>query len=110
MTALGVAASFLRMVRSKISKAAAELGRKGGAVRSEAKAAAVRANGALGGRPVKLHTVAGLEVHADAALAERIEGRPAFRAATPAAARWLSRHGFEHARPGERPVLWIRRS
>lgn len=34
-----------------ISKAAAALGRKGGAARSEAKTAAVRANGAKGGRP-----------------------------------------------------------
>ena len=33
------------------SKAAAALGRKGGAARSEAKTAAVRANGAKGGRP-----------------------------------------------------------
>ncbi len=103
------AASLARMPRSKISKAAAELGRKGGSVRSEAKAAAVRANGKLGGRPVRLHEVAGEAIHAEAQAAGRIEGRPAFRALTPSAARWLARHGFEHAEPGARPVLWIRR-
>lgn len=100
----------LSMSKSKISKAAAELGRKGGAVRSKAKAAAGRRNGLLGGRPVTLHTVAGIEVHADVTLAERIDGRPAFRAASPAAARWLARHGFEHARAGKRPILWVKRS
>lgn len=40
------------MTSTDISQAAAALGRKGGSVKSEAKAAAVRANGALGGRPV----------------------------------------------------------
>jgi len=37
------------------SSAAALLGRKGGSVRSEAKAAAVRANGRRGGRPGRVH-------------------------------------------------------
>lgn len=36
-----------------ISAAAASMGRKGGSVKSEAKAAAVRKNGLLGGRPRK---------------------------------------------------------
>jgi len=39
------------MPTSTTSKAAATLGRKGGKVRSEAKTAAVRANGLKGGRP-----------------------------------------------------------
>lgn len=38
---------------NSISKAAAALGRKGGAVRSEAKARTARENGRLGGRPLK---------------------------------------------------------
>lgn len=41
------------MKNTDISQAAAALGRKGGSVKSEAKASAVRANGALGGRPVE---------------------------------------------------------
>lgn len=40
------------MENDPISKAAAALGRKGGKVTSVAKAAAVRENGKLGGRPV----------------------------------------------------------
>jgi hypothetical protein len=36
-----------------VQKAAALLGRRGGSVRSEAKTAAVRENGKLGGRPRK---------------------------------------------------------
>ncbi len=98
------------MGKSKLSKAAAELGRKGGAVRSEAKAAAVRANGALGGRPVKLRMIAGVEVHADAKHVGTEHGRPAFQPQTAAAARWLERHGFERVRPDERPLTWIKRS
>jgi hypothetical protein len=39
------------MNKSAISKAAAAMGRKGGAVSSTAKAAAARKNGKLGGRP-----------------------------------------------------------
>jgi hypothetical protein len=99
-----------RMGKSKISKAAADLGRLGGKARTAAKLAAVRANGKLGGRPVTLHKVAGIEVHADVALAERVNGRPGFRAGTPSAARWLERHGFERANPGERPIVWIKRA
>lgn len=38
----------------RTSRAAAALGKKGGRVKSEAKAAAVRANGAKGGRPRKI--------------------------------------------------------
>lgn len=38
---------------SKINSAAALLGRKGGKAKSEAKTAAVRANGKKGGRPRK---------------------------------------------------------
>jgi hypothetical protein len=37
----------------EISKAAAAMGRKGGAVKSDAKAEAARANGKKGGRPRK---------------------------------------------------------
>jgi len=45
-------------MKSKPSKnrAAVSLGRKGGKVRSEAKAEAARANGAKGGRPRKVTT------------------------------------------------------
>lgn len=39
------------MTTRKLTSAAALLGRRGGSVRSEAKTAAVRANGAMGGRP-----------------------------------------------------------
>jgi hypothetical protein len=42
---------------SEISTAAATLGRLGGKSRSERKAAAVRENGKLGGRPRKLNDV-----------------------------------------------------
>jgi hypothetical protein len=38
---------------------AAQLGKAGGSVKSRAKTAAVRANGKLGGRPKKVHHVAG---------------------------------------------------
>jgi len=41
-------------IRSTVSAAAAAMGRKGGSAKSEAKAAAVRANGAKGGRPRKV--------------------------------------------------------
>ena len=44
------------MTTRKLTSAAALLGRKGGSVRSEAKTAAVRANGAKGGRP-RVYTV-----------------------------------------------------
>jgi hypothetical protein len=98
--------------RSKISLAAAALGRKGGSVRSKAKADAVRANGALGGRPTKLRTIAGVDVHAGAQLAGTLaDGRPAFVASSPTAARWLARHGFEwgvHTFRGE-PLLELPR-
>lgn len=39
--------------RRRKNPAAVALGRRGGSVRSEAKAAAARANGARGGRPAK---------------------------------------------------------
>ena len=39
------------MKTTEISQAAAAMGRKGGSAKSEAKTAAVRANGAKGGRP-----------------------------------------------------------
>lgn len=100
---------LVEMARSKLSEAAAALGRKGGAVRSEAKTAAVRANGKLGGRPVKLHEVGGETVHADVDAAGKVGSLQAFRARTPAAARWLARHGFERVDLGKRPVLWIKR-
>lgn len=41
------------MKNNELSKAASALGRKGGSVKSEAKAAASRKNGKLGGRPKK---------------------------------------------------------
>jgi len=41
------------MKQIDISTAAAAMGRKGGSVKSEAKAAAVRENGKKGGRPPK---------------------------------------------------------
>jgi hypothetical protein len=41
------------MKPEQISKAAAAMGRKGGAAKTEAKADAARANGKLGGRPTK---------------------------------------------------------
>lgn len=78
-----------------MSEAAAILGRKGGSVSSARKTAAVRANAKLGGRPVRLHTLAGETVHADAELAGHLtDGRPAFVGTTPTAARWLARHGY----------------
>jgi hypothetical protein len=40
--------------KKQISEAAAALGRKGGSVKSERKAAASRANGKKGGRPRKV--------------------------------------------------------
>ena len=53
------------MARNQLSKAAATLGRKGGKIggkiggksRSDAKVAAVRANGRKGGRPRKVSTI-----------------------------------------------------
>jgi hypothetical protein len=42
---------------TEISTAAAALGRKGGSAKSEAKTTAVRANGALGGRPKAIPTL-----------------------------------------------------
>ncbi len=81
--------------RSAISTAAAALGRKGGSARTEAQNAARRANGLAGGRPVKLRTLAGVEVHVGADLAGHLkDGRPAFVATSPTAARWLARHGY----------------
>lgn len=87
------------------SRAASILGRLGGSARSDAKTASSRANGSLGGRPVKLRTIAGITVHADCERAGTIEagwhkGKPAFKALTPAASRWLRRHGF--VRSGKR--------
>jgi hypothetical protein len=82
-----------------LSRAAAALGRKGGAARSKAKAAASRRNGAQGGRPVKTRWIGSVEVHAQTELVGCTSaGRPALLATTPAAARWLKRHGFTHAR------------
>lgn len=52
--------------------AAALLGRKGGSVRSQAKAAAVRANGCRGGRPVRLGTI---ETEAGRAVVRYAPGR-----------------------------------
>lgn len=81
-----------------MSNAAAILGRKGGSARSEAQNDARRANGKRGGRPVKLQTVAGVEVHADAEYLATIGGYPVFKAGTPTAARWLARHGYVWSR------------
>jgi hypothetical protein len=41
-------------MKTNIQKAAAAMGKKGGSAKSEAKTAAVRANGAKGGRPRKI--------------------------------------------------------
>jgi hypothetical protein len=46
--------SFLAESDLRMKAAAAELGRRGGKVRSEAKTSAVRENGKLGGRPKKV--------------------------------------------------------
>lgn len=79
------------------SAAAAALGRS----TSEAKRAAARANGRKGGRRTTLITVGTgteVEVHAEAEwIGYTVAGQPAFRARTPAAGRWLKRHGYEHA-------------
>jgi hypothetical protein len=84
--------------KTKISAAAAALGRKGGAANTDAQNAARRANGEHGGRPTKLRTLAGVEVHAGAALAGKLtDGRPAFVATSPTAARWLARNGYTWA-------------
>lgn len=84
-----------RARRTLISRAAAALGAKGGSARTEAQSAARRKNGTAGGRPVELRTIAGVEVHAGAELAGKLaDGRPAFVASSPTAARWLARHGY----------------
>lgn len=89
---------------ARASRAAAALGRRGGRARSEAKAAAARANGARGGRPVKTITVGAgggrtIEIHADAVwIGYTVQSKVALVARTPAAARWLKRRGYEYAR------------
>lgn len=82
--------------KTKIAIAAAALGRKGGSAGTEAQNNARRTNGLSGGRPVKLRTVMGVEVHPGAKLAGSsfLEGRPVFVATSPTAARWLARHGY----------------
>jgi hypothetical protein len=88
---------------SKVSNAAAELGRQGGSRQSPAKAAASRMNGAKGGRPVRTKSFGApggvqVEVHADARhIGYTVAGRAAFVARTGAAARWLKRHGFVYS-------------
>lgn len=92
-------------------RAAVELGRRGGSVRSEAKTRAARQNGQRGGRPIRTVSVGLLgqgqiTVHAGAVLVGyTVRGLPAFVARTRAAARWLSRHGFESAKWELREVL-----
>lgn len=87
---------------ASVRQAAATLGKRGGSVRSEAKADAARANGKRGGRPVKTITVGAqgdgrVTVHADASLVGyTASSQPAFVARTPAAARWLKRHGYTY--------------
>ena len=84
-------------------KAAVSLGRRGGTARSTAKTKAARSNGAKGGRPVKtidvgLRGLGSVTVHHDAVLVGyTVRNDPAFRAASPAAARWLKRHGYERS-------------
>jgi hypothetical protein len=64
------------------SKAAASLGRRGGAAKSDAKAAAVRENGKRGGRPISWHNRAQqrvdseprLKAHEDFIMADWKEG------------------------------------
>ena len=58
----------------KISKAAAALGKKGGSSKSEAKQAAVRANGAKGGRPRGLKIIGGPVLENDVDFKRIIDG------------------------------------
>lgn len=61
---------------NEISKAAAALGKKGGAVKSDKKAAAVRENGKKGGRPRKqLETTEPLTIEHSQGLVWEIQGK-----------------------------------
>ena len=53
---------------NELKNAASAMGRKGGAARSAAKAAAVRENGKLGGRPVEVEMVFSVQTDADRAM------------------------------------------
>jgi hypothetical protein len=90
--------------RKQASKAAAALGARGGKANTDAQKRARAANGKLGGRPVNMHKAGGVDVHVDAVHI----GDGAFRASTPAAARWLKRHGYVSSWP-ETPVAWRKR-
>ena len=89
---------------SKIRKAAAALGARGGRANTDAQRRARAANGRLGGRPARVRQVAGVAIHADA----EAVGDGSFRARTEAAARWLKRHGYVSSWP-ETPVTWRKR-
>ncbi|HEY3803903.1 MAG TPA: hypothetical protein VGL61_14910 [Kofleriaceae bacterium] len=89
------------MNQKQASKAASALGTRGGKANTAAQKRARAANGKLGGRPVRTRRIEGVEVHADAVPV----GDGAFRARTPAAARWLERHGYVSSWP-ETPVAW----
>jgi hypothetical protein len=53
LSQLGHHAAFMKMLPKAVTKWLKEIGAKGGRVTSPAKAAAVRENGKLGGRPRK---------------------------------------------------------
>lgn len=94
-----------------ISDAARELGRRGRAALTDAQAQASRENGRRGGRPVRTITVGAWStgravVHEGARhVGYTIDGRVALVAATPAARRWLKRHGYEYAQWNLREVF-----
>jgi hypothetical protein len=91
-------------VNPRKNAAAVSLGRRGGKAKSTAKAAASRANGTRGGRPVRTVSVGvrgegKVEMHVDVELVGyTVQSKPAWRAKTPAAARWLKRRGYEYAK------------
>lgn len=106
----------------KKNPAAVALGRKGGAAGTKAQNVARRANGRLGGRPLKMKVikfklgtlaenmmgmglsaklpaeVGQIEVHPDVILVGHVSlSRPALLHTSPAAYRWLKRHGYRYA-------------
>jgi hypothetical protein len=85
--------------RKRKDPAAVKLGRRGGAAKTEAQAAAGRVNGAKGGRPLKLQAIAvkgrSITVHPRTTLVGvTMFGQPLLRAETKAAAQWLRRNGY----------------
>jgi hypothetical protein len=87
-------------VTRRASKAAALLGRRGRAVNSAAQQDAARANGARGGRPVQTREILGVVAHGETTAVSLPSPAWAVEPTTPAAARWLKRHGWR--------CVWVR--